>query len=99
MNKYRVFVRGENFLLKVDSQDQKLGFYVTVFVEATDEHAAETKAMDLLRNDPKLVNNILNTKADAPLMFVDELEELEAFEEPYLPRTGFSFFPQDSLVD
>lgn len=41
MKKYRVFVRGENFLMNVDSVNQMLGFYTTRFVEAEDEQAAE----------------------------------------------------------
>ena len=93
MKKYKVFVRGENFLIRFEEQEQKLDFYTTVFVEAQDPQDAELKAMDLLRNDQKLVTRTLNAKSDSPMMFVEEIEELETFEGQSLPRTGFAFFP------
>ena len=95
MKKYRVFVRGENFLMNFDNKDQKVGFYTTVFIEADNEEAAELNAVDLLRHDPKLVSNVLNAKADSPMMFVDEIEELDSFEGLHLPRLGFSFFTEE----
>jgi hypothetical protein len=58
MKKYRVFIRGENFIVRGDDQDQKMGFYTTVYVEALDEQSAEFKAMELLRSDQKLVGDI-----------------------------------------
>lgn len=92
MKKYRVFVRGENFIVRGDEQDQKLGFYTTVFVEALDEQSAEFKAMELLRTDQKLVSITLNSKSNPPMMYMEEIEELETFEGLNLPRTGFAFF-------
>lgn len=95
MKKYRLFVRGENFLFELDDEERRLGFYTTVFIEAENEEQAELQAIDLLRNDPKLVDGLLNPKADSPMMFVEEIDELESFADVTLPRTGFSFFPQD----
>lgn len=92
MKKYSVLVRGENFIVRGDEQDQKLGFYTTVFVEALDEQSAEIKAMELLRTDQKLVNITLNSKSNSPMMYMEEIEELETFEGLHLPRTGFAFF-------
>ncbi len=92
MKKYRVFVRGENFLVRSDEQEQKFGFYTTVFVEALDEQGAEFKAMQLLRTDQKLVSITLNSKSNPPMMYMEEIEELETFEGRNLPRTGFAFF-------
>ena len=96
MKKYRVFVRGENFIVRGDEQNQKLGFYTTVFVEALDEQGAEFKAMQLLRTDPKLVNITLNSKSNPPMMYMEEIEELETFAGLHLPRTGFAFFTADN---
>ena len=45
MKKFRVFVRGENFLINLDGVNQKLGFYTTRYVEAEDEEAAESAVM------------------------------------------------------
>lgn len=91
MKKYRVFVRGENFLMNVDSVNQMLGFYTTRFVEAEDEQAAEYAVMDSLRSDPKLVGSVLNEDTDPPMMFAEEIEELESFKGFPAPGTGSPF--------
>ena len=92
MKKYRVLVRGENFLFGVNEEAQKFGFYTTVYVEALDDESAELNAMEILRTDQKLVGITLNSKSDSPMMYMEEIEELETFEGLNLPRTGFSFF-------
>ena len=81
--------------MRLDEEAQKLGFYTTVFIEAQDQESAELEAMELLRNDPKLSSGALNTKLDSPMMFVEKSEELESFKGLNLPRTGFSFFPEE----
>src|SRR6266542_154074 len=75
MKKYSVLVRGENFLIKVEGEDQKLGFYTTAFVEAKDEDEASKKAVDLLRDDQEFKRSVSNDQSDPPLMFVDEIAE------------------------
>ena len=99
MKKYSVFVCGENFLITLDGHEQKLGFYTTVFVEAQDEAAAEQATMKLLRTDKDLIDMIHNPESDSPVMFVEEIKELESFENVTLPRTGFSFFSQEEEVE
>ena len=98
MKKYRLFVCGENFIFKVDDEEQRLGFYTTVFIEAENEEEAELKAIDLIRNDPKLKDGVLNPKSDPPMMFVEEVEEVECFVGEGLPRTGFAFFTHDKAI-
>ena len=95
MKKYKVLVRGENFLINLEGEDQKSGFYTTAFVEGQDEEQAEQRAMALLRNDKEFRRSVLNEQSDPPMMFVDEIDELESFEGVNLPRTGFSFFPEE----
>jgi hypothetical protein len=95
MKKYKVLVRGENFLINLEGQDQKFGFYTTAFVEGEDKEQAEQRAMALLRNDKEFRRSVLNERSDAPMMFVDEIDELQSFEGLKLPRTGFSFFPEE----
>ena len=95
MKKYKVLVRGENFLINLEGEDQKLGFFTTAFVEGQDEEQAEQRAMALLRNDKEFRRSVLNEQSDAPMMFVDEIDELQSFEGVNLPRTGFSFFPEE----
>lgn len=93
MKKFRVFVRGENFLINLDGVEQKVGFYTTRYAEAQDEEAAEYVVMDMLREDPKLAKGVLNDKSDPPMMYAEEVEEIESFEGLRLPGTGFVFYP------
>jgi hypothetical protein len=44
--------------------------------------------MKMLRADPKLVKTVLNDKSDPPMMYVEEIEELESFEGCPVPRNG-----------
>ena len=96
MKKYKVFVRGQNFLLNLDGKRQQLGFYTTRFVEAQNDQEAERNAISMVRNDPTLRDRVLNEKSDAPTMFVEEITELQSFEGPNLPGTGFSFYVCDA---
>jgi 4-alpha-glucanotransferase len=95
MKKYKVLVRGENFLMNLDGEDQRLGFYTTAFVEGQDEKQAEQQAIGLLRDDIEFRQSVLNEQSDAPMMFVDDIDEIDSFEGLNLPRTGFSFFPRE----
>lgn len=93
MKKFRVFVRGENFLINLDDVEQKLGFYTTRYVEALNEEAAEYVVMDMLRGDPKLAKGVLNDKSDPPMMYAEEVEEIDSFEGLPLRVSGFAFYP------
>ena len=94
--KYKVLVRGENFLMNLDGKNQRLGFYTTRFVEAQNEEGAEEKAIALLRDDPKLRSSVLNDQSDAPVMFAEEIVELTSFDGLKMPGTGFVFYPKES---
>ena len=48
MKTFRVFLRGENFILTFDGQQTRLGFYTTRFVQANNPEGAELIAVDLL---------------------------------------------------
>ena len=93
--KYKVLVRGDNFWLNLEGENQKLGFYTTRFVEAQNEDEAEEKAIALLRNDPKLRSGVLNEQSDSPVMFAEEIVELNSFDGLKIPGTGFIFYPKE----
>ena len=95
MKKFKVIVRGENFLISIDDLKQKRGFYTVRFLEAQDEEAAEYAVMDMLRDDPKLTKGVLNDKSDPPMMYAEEVEEIDSFEGFPLQATGFAFYPDE----
>ena len=97
LKKYKVLVRGENFLMNIDDVNQKVGFYTTRFVEAESEEEAENKVIDILRNDPKLIKSVLNKKSDSPMIYVEEIEQLKSFKGHPINGTGFAFYTEKAI--
>jgi hypothetical protein len=94
VNQYRVLLRGQNFLLNYEGKVQRLGFYTTRFVEADNEAAAEEKALARLRDDPTLRAAVLNEQSDPPMMFIEEISQLDSFDGLNLPGVGLSFYAE-----
>ena len=90
MKKFKVFVHGENFLVNHDGVEEKLGFYTTRFLEAQNEEAAEYAVMDMLRDE--LAELVLNDKSDTPMMYAEEVDELDSFAGFSVPGGGFTFY-------
>jgi hypothetical protein len=93
MKKYKVMVEGVNFLIGVNGEIRKHGFFTTRFVEAFDKDEAEARVMDMLRVELKTL--VQNEKSDSPMMFVEEIEELERFGEFKVPGAGFAWYPDE----
>ncbi len=96
MKKYKVFIRGENFLMNVEGVKKKLGFYTARFVEANSEEEAGNAVMDMLRADLKFEKSALNDRSDSPVMYAQEIEELKSFDGYPYPGAGFIWFPSES---
>ncbi len=94
VNHYRVFLRGQNFLLNIDGNPTRLGFYTTRFVQANNRDGAELLAVDLVRNDKWLRDSALNERSDPPKIFADEIDVVEESDVPDV-QSGFAYFPMD----
>jgi len=94
VNKYKALVRGQNFLLNNNGKVGRFGFYATRFVDAGSEADAEEKAIATLRDDPALRDAVLNEKSDPPIMFVEDISQLDSFDGLNLPGTGLSFYSE-----
>ena len=92
MSKYRVLLNGENFLLNFNGQLQKLGFYVSRVVDAQNPGEAELAAVNLVREDSRLKGNVLNELDDPPMLYAEEIEEIEESDSEENVNTGFSWF-------
>jgi hypothetical protein len=62
------------------------------FVRAASEIEAEHAAVQLIKQDPKLVGIVLNDSGDPPMIHVENIDEIEAEEVPEV-APGFSFYP------
>lgn len=96
MKKYRVRTEGKNFIVKIDEIPEKLGFFTTRFIEAENEQEAEKKALDLIRNE--LSGAVLNDRSNPPVMFTEEVIELDSFGDNLTPGSGFTWYSDDETI-
>ena len=94
MNKYQVYINGENFLMMNEGSKKTMGFYTTRWVEALSPKEAEIKAIELIKNDQDLKAATCNEKHDQPMLYVEEITEIESFEGINPPGAGYSFYPE-----
>src|SRR5262245_32714280 len=94
MKYYRVFIRGDNFILDMDGEPSRVGFYTTRFVQAKSAAGAEVLAVDLIRHDKKL-RGVHNLRSDPPLIFAEKISEVSTDDVPDI-AAGYAFFPAES---
>jgi len=78
MTTFLVRLKGQNFLKDGDRGPRKKRFYATRLVEAGNSKRAETLARDLIRNDPRLQNTVLNEESDQPMIYLESITEISA---------------------
>ena len=91
-------MRGKNYLLQRldgDKDTRKHGFYTIVFVEAWNSEEAEAIAVDILKNDSKLLDSCQNIKSDPPTILIESTDEIASFENCLLPRTGLILYVEE----
>ena len=97
MKKFKVFVRGNNYLLRgIGKLPGKYGFYTTAFVETVNAEHAEAITVELLKNDSKLNKALENDASDSPVINVESVDEIESFDGCRLPRLGLAFFKEET---
>ena len=95
MKKFKVFVKGKNYLLREGGNPpRKHGFFTVAFVEAWNEEQAEAGAVELLQNDSKLRVIRENQVSDSPVIEVESIEEVQSFEGCHLPRMGLGWYEE-----
>ena len=82
-------IEGKNFLLKGSAK--KTGFYTTRYVQDIGKEKAITTALNIIRQ--QLKNNVVKESGSNPEMFIEEIVELETFENIKVPGSGFTWFP------
>ncbi len=92
MNKYQVMLQGENFFIEHEGAVVKHGFIATRFVEAANPEEAEIAAVTLIKNDETLVELVQPDATSEPMIYLEELYELESFEGINTPGHGYSFY-------
>ncbi len=92
MKKFKALIEGKNCYIKMDDGAQYCGFFTTRFVEADDALAAENMVIKLVKDELRGI--VLNKKNNPPVMYVDELFEVESFGEKSTSGAGFTWFKE-----
>jgi hypothetical protein len=96
MQKYRVMIHGRNLLREIDGVRQRYGFYTNIFVEAFTSADAESRAIDLLRENAHLRDVALNAQDDPVRFSADEIQEIESFDGVRPSRQGLALYAEKS---
>jgi hypothetical protein len=96
MKRFKVKLHGENFLLNLEGDFKKFGFYATSFIKAENPQEAKKIAIILIHQNPNLRDTALNENTDRPRINIEEIEEvnfLKFFAQK--STTSFTFYPED----
>ena len=90
MKNYAVFLQGNNFPLTRNGIQDKLGFFITVRVEAENEEKASSLATELVKSDPELAEAYGTNDTTRPNIEVKVVHEL--LPENTMNKTEFFFY-------
>jgi hypothetical protein len=95
MKNFKIKLHGENFLLNLDGEFKKYGFYATKFVKAENPKEAEKMAVILIHQHPNLRDTALNENTDRPTINIEKIEEVSSLK--FFAKkstTNFRFYPE-----
>lgn len=95
MNKYRVIIKGHNYLLPYDGEPRKMGFTAVRVVRALNHEEAGQTALGLLVRDPRLVRDLLNGSADPSSLEIEAVQRLGLFRNLSRVPQKLEFFFED----
>ena len=84
-------MNGSNFLIQTESGLEKHGFFQNIFIESENSESAEDKAVEIIRNSD--IREIVKNKPDdPPMIYLEEITELENFDGVEQLIQGRSFY-------
>jgi len=97
MTTYLVRLHGQNFLMDGDQRPRKMRFHSTRLVEAENPRRAEILARDLIRNDTRLKNGVLNKESDPPSIHIESVSEVSAMAYDAQNRAHSFYWEEESI--
>jgi hypothetical protein len=91
---FKIRLAGDNFLIRLEGDPGKFGFFTTRFVDAADEAAAATRGLSAVWDEVLGKVELLNAAGDDPRIGVERVERIEPYNRPE-NDPGFAWFPED----
>ena len=97
MQKFKVQLHGQNFLLNFDGEHKKFGFHATRFVMADNQQDAERIAIIQIHQYHAIRDALANEGTDSPVVTATETHPVTFFKSLFHKSTGtFSFYPEEN---
>ena len=76
MKRYKIQLKGENFLLNFTGEPRKFGFHATRFLKAKSPEEAEKMAIIMIRQTPELRSTVASEQTDLPRIILESIREI-----------------------
>jgi len=96
MRRYRIQLRGENFLLNLDGEHAKFSLQATRVIKAGSRTEAERIALIQIHQELNQSSHIVKNTPDVPRVFVEKTDELKFYQ--FVSKRilrGFQFFSEE----
>lgn len=93
MKKYKVMLNGQNFVIDLGEGQARYGFYTTQYTNANTKAEAEDIVIASIKNRSDIKENIKNENNDPPMLYAEEIVEVDAVEEDE-QEIGLSWFKE-----
>lgn len=93
LNKYKVTLEGSGFIVNIEGNKQKCGFFTTRFVEANTGDLAIRQAIELVVSE--IDRTMPGARLESSLITPEDATELISFGPYPIPGEGFSWFMED----
>lgn len=98
MTRFRVYLRGENFLLNIDGEHGKFSFSAIRIVKSKTKKDAERIALIRLHHELNRIEQIVKNIPDTPRLYSEQIEALKFFQFVRKKNCqGITFIKEDSL--
>ena len=80
MGRYKILLRGDNFLLSIDGEHAKFGFYATRIIKSATLEQAERIAIIRVHQELNRNHQIVKNIPDVPTVKVEKTEKMGVFQ-------------------
>ena len=97
MQKFKVILHGQNFLLNFDGEHRKFGFHATRYVQAESLPEAERMAIIQIHQYHAIRDALANEGSDSPVVTATDTRPVNFFKSLFLKTSDtFNFYPEEN---